>query len=81
MQLLLRMHTDLYTLFFFDTHFFVVVAANTHSQKHTHIALLPKWLVWDSNGDSYNNISTCCGTEQRQRETAADAALTAPGLP
>lgn len=51
-----------------------------HSLRRT-LTLLPKWCVWDSDGDSHNNISTCCGTQERHREAAADAALTAPGLP
>lgn len=53
----------------------------TPTHTHIHVALLPKWCVWDSDGDSHNNISTCCGTQERHREAAADAALTAPGLP
>lgn len=55
--------------------------AFTLTHTHIHVALLPKWCVWDSDGDSHNNISTCCGTQERHREAAADAALTAPGLP
>jgi len=63
------------------THFFFFLQeTHIHTNTYTH-GFAPKWLVWDSNGDSYKNIGTCCGTEQQQRETAADAALTAPGLP
>lgn len=60
MQFLLRMHTDIYT--HIDTHFFSPFFLKIHIPTNMH-GFAPEWLVWDSNGDSYKNIGTCCGTE------------------
>lgn len=44
-----------------------------HHDVHMHTLFSPKWLVWDSSGDSYNDIRSCGATEQHQGEMAADA--------
>lgn len=66
-----------HTKTYFLTHFF---CCRKYLFTQTHCFTL-KRPVWDSTGDSYNSFGTSCGTGRRQRETAADAVVTASGLP